>query len=302
MTDSFSTFASEQIERFNKALDACLADLLSAPCPDRLRDAIRHSVLNGGKRLRPVMVYAAYQDCQGSLPAFNEQGLDRIAVAIELLHCYSLIHDDLPAMDDDDLRRGQPTCHIAFDEATAILAGDALQCMAFECIAKATAFSAEQRLALTTAFALASGAKGMVGGQMIDLMSVDKTLTQQQLETMHSLKTGALINAALQMGAICAEADEARRTALKAYGDNIGLAFQVVDDVLDIEGETATLGKQQGADQELNKPTYPAIMGLDNAKAYARQLCADAQSALAQITENASILSGLAEYVVNRKY
>lgn len=302
MTDRFSAFAAEQKVRFTQALEASFDTLLSQPCPQRLNAAIQHSVLNGGKRLRPVMVYAAFQECQTRLPGYDLQGLDRVAVAVELLHCYSLIHDDLPAMDDDDLRRGQPTCHIAFDEATAILAGDALQCMAFESIQQATSFTAQQRLDLIDVFANASGAQGMVGGQMIDLMSVDKTLSQQQLETMHSLKTGALINAALQMGAICANANTAQREALKNYGDNIGLAFQVVDDILDIEGETATLGKQQGADLELNKPTYPAIMGLDQAKAYARELCENANAALSPFAENASILRHLAEYVVNRKY
>lgn len=302
MTERFTQFSEQQLQRFKRALEHTLETQLSSPCPEQLADAIRHSVLNGGKRLRPIIVYAAYHDCTGELPDYDTNGLDAIAVAIELLHCYSLIHDDLPAMDDDDLRRGQPTCHIAFDEATAILAGDALQCMAFDCLANASSFSIEQRLNCTQLLAQASGPKGMVGGQMIDLAAVDSTLSQSQLETMHSLKTGALINTALQLGAQCAKASQAQQQALSQYGQCIGLAFQVIDDVLDIEAETDTLGKPQGADQELNKPTYPAIMGLEAAKSYAFSLRDNAKSALAEAVKDDAMLLSLADFVVNRKY
>lgn len=265
----------------------------------RLANAMRYGVMNGGKRVRPFLVYATAEALGGS----PEQA-DVAAVAIEMIHSYSLVHDDLPAMDNDDLRRGKPTCHIAFDEATAILAGDALLTGAFELLANAPLQSDAQRLQLIRILSTAAGAAGMVAGQSIDLGHVGKAMTLDALERMHRHKTGALIRAAVLMGAACVSADlpHEQRDALVSYAEAIGLAFQVQDDILDIESDTETLGKTQGADIALNKPTYPALLGLEGAHAKAAELIAEAHKALTYLPGNTQTLATLANYIVERKH
>ncbi|AHK16783.1 MAG: farnesyl diphosphate synthase [Thalassolituus sp.] len=265
----------------------------------RLADAMRYGVMNGGKRVRPFLVYATVEALGGS----PEQA-DVAAVAIEMIHSYSLVHDDLPAMDNDDLRRGKPTCHIAFDEATAILAGDALLTGAFELLANAPLQSDTQRLQLIRILSSAAGTAGMVAGQSIDLGHVGKDMTLAALERMHRHKTGALIRAAVLMGAACVSTNlpTEQRDALISYAEAIGLAFQVQDDILDIESDTATLGKPQGADIALNKPTYPALLGLEGARAKAAELVAEAHKALTCLPGDTNTLATLANYIVERKH
>lgn len=263
----------------------------------QLQSAMRYALFNGGKRVRPLLVYLVNQLLQGDI-----EKADAPACAIECIHSYSLVHDDLPAMDDDKLRRGQPTCHIAFDEATAILAGDALQCFAFELLTETNA-PAETRLLMISVLAKASGDRGMVAGQAFDLSHVDKPLTLTQLEQMHRHKTGALINAAIELGYHSAECqNEAIKTALLAYGNAMGLAFQIKDDILDIESDTQTLGKPQGSDIEQNKPTYPALLGMDGAKAKLDQLHQAALDTLRPFGAQGKLLSELADYIVTRSY
>ena len=227
--------------------------------------------------------------------------LDDCACALEMIHAYSLVHDDLPAMDDDDLRRGKPTCHIAYDEATAILVGDGLQSRAFELLADLD-LPAERNLAMVKLLAAASGPRGMVGGQAIDLANVNRQLDLSTLQTMHQLKTGALIRAAVGLGALAGGASAAQRQQLDDYGRAIGLAFQVQDDILDIESNTEVLGKTQGADQSLNKPTFPALLGMDGAKRLARELHDDAISALGGFGSTAEPLRQLAAYIIEREH
>ncbi len=284
-------------ERVEKALDAWLP----APDqqPDRLHQAMRYAVLNGGKRIRPVLVYATGEALGGPVA-----GLDGPACALELIHAYSLVHDDLPAMDDDDLRRGIPTCHRAFDEATAILVGDALQALAFKILARdpAMAISPHARLDMITLLADASGSRGMVGGQAIDLAAVGQRLNLAQLENMHRHKTGALIRASVELGALAAGCqDKQLLQNLRDYARCIGLAFQVRDDILDIEGDTAVIGKTQGADMARNKPTYPALLGLEEAKATARRLHQEALDALSGLDRRADILRQISAYIVQRE-
>ncbi len=261
-----------------------------------LDEAVEYSLQLGGKRIRPTLCYAAAL----SLGMHDEDSVDHLASALELLHTYSLIHDDLPAMDDDDLRRGKPSLHKAYDEATAILVGDGLQARAFELLADAPGLSAEQRISMVKVLANAAGTAGMVGGQFIDIQATDSDMTLEQLQAMHSLKTGALIRAALALGGIAAGASAAQLAALDEYGTHIGLAFQVVDDILDVEGDTATLGKTQGKDGAANKPTYVKLMGLEGAKAEARRLLDDALDALAVFGDSADLLRDLARYIVER--
>ena len=282
-------------------VDAALEPLFQAPRAEleRLYQAMRYSVMNGGKRVRPLLVYAACEALGGKLDR-----ADGAACAVELIHAYSLVHDDLPAMDDDDLRRGQPTTHIAFDEACAILAGDGLQSLAFEVLADArrNPQDAELRLAMVMGLARAAGPAGMVGGQAIDLESVGRRLDQQALEAMHRHKTGALIEASVQLGALASgNADELGLKALQQYARAIGLAFQVQDDILDVESDTATLGKTQGKDQANHKPTYPALLGLDAAKAYALELRDQALHLLRPFGSQAEPLRELARYIVERR-
>ncbi|WNF47504.1 (2E,6E)-farnesyl diphosphate synthase [Pseudomonas sp. SG20056] len=282
-------------------VDAALEALLSSPRPEleRLYAAMRYSLFNGGKRVRPLLAYAACEALGGQPERANAA-----ACAVELIHAYSLVHDDLPAMDDDDLRRGQPTTHKAFDEACAILAGDGLQSLAFEVLsdAKHNPHNAELRLAMLNTLSRAAGPAGMVGGQAIDLGSVGQQLDQAALEVMHRHKTGALIEASVQLGALASErADEHALKALHTYARAIGLAFQVQDDILDVESDTATLGKTQGKDQAHDKPTYPALLGLDAAKAYALELRDQALHALRPFDQAAEPLRDLARYIVERR-
>jgi geranylgeranyl pyrophosphate synthase len=268
----------------------------------RLQQAMQYSLVNGGKRVRPVLVYAAAAAVTDNTNPVFATNLDKIACSVEMIHAYSLIHDDLPAMDDDDLRRGQPTCHRAFDEATAILAGDALQTRAFELLIELNECPPQIQLDLLSILSNASGQRGMVGGQVIDLESVDKHIGIEQLEIIHRLKTGALIRAAIAMGATLAGADQQQLAQLDNYGDAIGLAFQVHDDILDIEADTVTLGKTQGADIALNKPTYPALLGIDGAKDKASQLHQQSLIALEHFDDNAKPLRDLSKYIISRSH
>ncbi|MCL6699917.1 (2E,6E)-farnesyl diphosphate synthase [Pseudomonas sp. T1.Ur] len=283
--------------RVNAALDS----LFSAPSPElaRLYEAMRYSVMNGGKRVRPLLAYAACEALGGAAEQANGA-----ACAVELIHAYSLVHDDLPAMDDDDLRRGQPTTHKKFDEACAILAGDGLQSLAFSALLDPTLSDcpAQVRLDMVSALALAAGPAGMVGGQAIDLGSVGLKLDQDALEYMHRHKTGALIEASVKLGALASgRATPAQLQALQIYARAIGLAFQVQDDILDVESDTQTLGKRQGADIARDKPTYPALLGLDAAKAYALELRDQALAALRPFDAAAEPLRDLARYIVERR-
>ena len=282
-------------------VDGALELLFQPPSVEltRLYDAMRYSVMNGGKRVRPLLAYAACEALGGAAEQANGA-----ACAVELIHAYSLVHDDLPAMDDDDLRRGQPTTHKAFDEACAILAGDGLQSLAFSALLdpRLSPQSDAIRIAMVQTLASAAGPAGMVGGQAIDLGSVGLKLDQTALEFMHRHKTGALIEASVRVGALASNrAGEAELQALQQYAQAIGLAFQVQDDILDVESDTETLGKRQGADIARDKPTYPALLGLDAAKAYALELRDQALDALRPFDAAAEPLRALARYIVERR-
>jgi len=280
----------------DEALEKVIANY--SVMPSKLHEAIRYSTLSGGKRIRPILTLATAE----SFGASAHQALIP-ACAVELIHAYSLIHDDLPAMDDDDLRRGQATCHKAFDEATAILTGDALQTMAFELLTQESGISDQHKLRMIQTLAAASGATGMVYGQALDFDSVGHTLTLDQLERMHRHKTGALIEASVIMGALACpgNVEESELSALKTYASAIGLAFQVQDDILDITSDTATLGKTQGADIALNKPTYPDLLGLDGANAKLDLLHETALEALNNIPAHSTqVLAEISHFVVNR--
>ncbi len=283
--------------RVETALDERLPVVIDAPTA--LHAAMRYATLDGGKRLRAALVYAV-----GEALGAPDELLDVPACALELVHAYSLVHDDLPAMDDDDLRRGRPTLHKAFDEATAILAGDALHTLAFELLAHdpTLAVAPAVRLKMLAILAQASGSQGMAGGQAIDLAAVGHTLTLAQLEDMHARKTGALIRAAVTIGALAASSPPSLLTHLDDYATHIGLAFQIVDDILDVEGDTATLGKPQGSDQERAKPTYPAILGLERAKLLAREHHASALESLAPLGDNGFLLREIADFVIARTH
>lgn len=260
---------------------------------------MRYATLDGGKRLRAALVYAV-----GESLGTDSRLLDAPACALELIHAYSLVHDDLPAMDNDDLRRGRPTVHRAFDEATAILAGDALQTLAFEILAqdRSPGLRAELRLAMIQHLAEASGSIGMAGGQAIDLDAVGKSLTLAELQDMHARKTGALIRASVTLGGLAAGASAEQMKLLDRYAMEIGLAFQIVDDILDVEGDTATLGKPQGSDQERGKPTYPAVLGLSQARALARQCHTNALESLAPLGDNGFLLREIADFILQRTH
>jgi geranylgeranyl pyrophosphate synthase len=264
--------------RCQARIQAILEEILPAPQiePTKLHEAMRYAVLGGGKRIRPLLCYAA-GEALGVSPAL----LDRPAAAVEMIHAYSLVHDDLPAMDNDDLRRGRPTCHKAFDEATAILAGDALQTLAFQTLAEATELSPQARIAMVEALAQASGSRGMAGGQALDLAAEGAQLDRVKLEHIHIHKTGALIRAAVRLAILAdgpLDADKAER--LDRYAKCIGLAFQIQDDVLDVEGKTGDTGKTGGRDQDLKKSTYPSVVGLAESKEMAANLLAEALSAV----------------------
>ena len=284
--------------RVERALDRYLPSAQNEP--RRLHEAMRYAALNGGKRLRAALVYAT-----GETFGARPEQLDAPASALELIHAYSLIHDDLPAMDNDDLRRGKPSCHRAFDEATALLAGDALQTRAFEVLAADTdpAVDATRRLEMVTRLADAAGSLGMAGGQAIDLQSVGQTLSLAELENMHARKTGALFRAAVALGALGAPRLPAGALgALDRYGACIGLAFQITDDILDVEATTAALGKPQGSDQRHRKPTYSAVLGLDRARALARAQYEAALASLAGLGDNISLLEEIAAYIQDRTH
>jgi farnesyl diphosphate synthase len=284
--------------RVERALERWLPDA-SAP-PVRLHQAMRYAVLGGGKRVRPGLMYFT-----GEALGIPMERLDGPAAAVELIHAYSLVHDDLPAMDDDDLRRGRPTCHRAFDEATAILVGDALQVLAFEILAADPAMIADpaRRLETIRLLARASGTAGMAGGQAVDLEAAGHQLSVVQLEQMHRLKTGALIHASVMMAAASADMlAPAARDALDRYGHAIGLAFQVQDDILDVEGETEVLGKRAQADAALHKPNYPAVAGLERAKARLRELHDEAIAALAPLGAAADPLRWLSGWLTERRH
>ena len=309
MNHDFSAFLMQTKTRVDQLLGEHLGSFSSSYAAvdsgiylTRLQQAMHYSLINGGKRIRPVLVYATAAAITTDVSPVVTANLDRIACSIEMIHAYSLIHDDLPAMDDDDLRRGQPTCHRAFDEATAILAGDALQARAFELLTELTECPPHIHLNLLRILTQASGQRGMVGGQLIDLESVDKPIDVQQLETIHRLKTGALIRASIAMGATLTGADRQQLKQLDCYGDAIGLAFQVHDDILDIEADTATLGKTQGADIALNKPTYPSLLGIDGAKAKAAQLHQQSLTAIEHFDVNALLLRELSGYIISRSH
>lgn len=264
--------------------------------PQRLHQAMRHAVLGGGKRMRALLVYAS-----GTLVGADEGDLHAPAAAVELIHAYSLVHDDLPAMDDDDLRRGKPTVHIAFDEATAILAGDALQTRAFEVLASAPA-SAARRVDWLATLAQASGAGGMCGGQALDIDATGTVQALDALERMHALKTGALIRASVRMGALAGDVDTDTLARLDAFSTALGLAFQVRDDILDIEASSEQLGKTAGKDQAQAKSTYPALLGMDGAKAKLEELATTMQAALAPYDARADALRALGELTVRRAH
>jgi len=266
--------------------------------PARLHEAMRYATLGGGKRVRPLLAHAA-----GELTGATPEALDVVACAVEMIHAYSLVHDDLPCMDDDVLRRGRPTCHVEFDEPTALLVGDSLQTLAFELLASQVIGEPKQQLEMVALLAHASGSRGMAGGQAIDLASVGKPLTQPELELMHALKTGALIRAAVLLGALAGQplsADE--RNNLDRFAKRAGLLFQVVDDILDCTASTATLGKTAGKDEAADKPTYVALLGLENARAYADELRADARDALAIFGDRATRLNQLADFICHRQF
>ncbi|HJS22089.1 MAG TPA: farnesyl diphosphate synthase [Steroidobacteraceae bacterium] len=282
--------------RIESVLEGCLPPVDRVPV--RLHTALRYSALGAGKRLRPILVYATGEALGAPL-----ERLDAPAAAVELIHAYSLVHDDLPAMDDDDLRRGRPTCHRAFDEGTAILAGDALQVLAFRILAAEATRDGETSTAtrMIQLLAEASGTDGMAGGQALDLAAVGRHLTVEELENIHRRKTGALIRASVLMAAMAAhETDLHRQARLDRFAQDLGLAFQIQDDILDVEGDAATLGKPTGADRAKDKPTYPSIAGMAAAKRRCRELHAHAIEALADFGAGAEHLRWLADFVIER--
>lgn len=275
-------------QRVDKHLELCLP--LTKVNPHRLHEAMRYSIFNGGKRIRPLLVYLT-----GKALGVDDIALDAPSCAVELIHAYSLVHDDLPAMDDDDLRRGKPSCHKAFDEATAILAGDALQSLAF--------YVVSDNSEMIKTLAVAIGSRGMVGGQAIDIAAIGQSLNIAELENMHIHKTGALIRASVKMGALASETiDDNLLKKLDHYAKCIGLAFQIKDDILDIESNTETLGKTQGADIANDKVTYPSLLGLNGAKEMATELVEDAINSLNDLDHKADPLRWMASYILNRNY
>ena len=291
---AFQDWAQQQQAR----IEAVLARTLPAAdvAPQTLHSAMRYSALGGGKRVRALLCYAAAELCNTELKI-----ADAAASAVELIHAYSLVHDDMPCMDDDDLRRGKPSCHKQYDDATALLVGDALQSLAFEVLAAPQlCANAHQQVQLLHMLAIASGSTGMAGGQAIDLGAVGKPLTQTQLESMHQLKTGALIQASVLLGAINGSTSQIK--AVSEYARNIGLAFQVVDDILDVEADTSTLGKTAGKDAKSQKPTYVTLLGLVEAKAYASQLYENAILSLVTFGEEARRLRELASFITQRQF
>jgi farnesyl diphosphate synthase len=289
---AFAVWAQERQRRIEEVLDRLLDGRSGEPA--RLVEAMRHAVLGGGKRMRPLLAYAA-----GELVEANPDVVDGPAAAVEMIHAYSLAHDDLPCMDDDVLRRGKPTCHVAFGEAMALLAGDALQAQAFAALVSSRVASAAKACAV---LAHAAGAAGMAGGQAIDLSHVGKPMTLADLSSMHRMKTGALMRASILLGALCGrQLDGDEEAALDAFARAAGLAFQVIDDVLDVEGSALTLGKTTGKDAAQNKPTYVSLLGLDEAKRHAQALRDEALAALVPFGARARRLVELADWITQRK-
>jgi len=290
------------LETYAGRVEQALDQYLPSPNiePIRLHAAMRYATVGGGKRIRAALVYAT-----GEALGADTDDLDAAASAVELIHAFSLVHDDLPSMDDDDLRRGRPTCHRQFDEATALLAGDALQTLAFEVLTTGCEGTDKirSRLAMVNILASSSGSRGMAGGQALDIEATGQKPDLDQLINIHQLKTGALIHAAVTLGALAADVNDSEvSTGLNEYGNCIGLAFQIVDDILDITADTATLGKPQGSDMAANKATFPAIMGLQAARERANSLLETALASLQPLGDNGRSLADLARFIVQRHY
>ena len=296
LNEPTSLWLQRSTERVDQAILKYFDDQVSAT--SGLKAAMHYAATGGGKRVRPLLIYATASLMGKELS--QVAGVDACAVAVELFHTYSLVHDDLPCMDNDDLRRGRPTVHKAFDEASALLVGDALQTMAFQLIAQ-SALNDAQKVQVITSLSMAGGMAGMAGGQAIDLASVGKQLTQNELELMHRLKTGALLRAAVQIGAIAINLNEQEKKSLDKFASALGLAFQVVDDVLDASSDSQTLGKTAGKDAAANKPTFVSLMGLDGARGFVRQLHQEALDSLGIWGDNADLLRAIASKVVNRE-
>lgn len=292
---AFGVWLTDRAAQAERALERALPP--AATVPSGLHEAMRYAVLGGGKRVRPMLVYAA-----GELSSAPQGALDAAAVAVELIHAYSLVHDDLPCMDDDVLRRGKPTVHVAFGEAVAMLVGDALQALAFDALTASADADVAPAAVVTMVreLARAAGSVGMAGGQAIDLASVGLRLDRARLEDMHRRKTGAMLRASVMLGALCGRIDAAGLAALERYAAAVGLAFQVVDDILDVEGDAATLGKTAGKDLEQDKPTYVSILGLDASKRLASDLLGEARDALQPFGPAADRLAALAAMIVSR--
>ncbi|MEP5566539.1 MAG: polyprenyl synthetase family protein [Halioglobus sp.] len=302
MSDADFSFIEQYRKRCADTLIGATVDPIHETSPNgaSLANLVRSSnyaLASSGKHVRPTLAYCG---ANATNPTLKTRVVDYPACALELIHTYSLIHDDLPAMDNDDMRRGKPSLHKAYDEATAILVGDGLQARAYELIADAPDLSAEQKVRMIKVLTNTAGMSGMVGGQYIDIQATNSGMSLAELREMHALKTGAIIRASLALGGIAANATEEQLAALDAYGQHIGLAFQVVDDILDVESDSETLGKTQGKDAEANKPTYVRLLGLDGAKTEARRLLAAAIEALNDFGESADQLRGLARYIVER--
>lgn len=291
----FSSWMSDIQQRTEFVLESALPP--SNPSPSHVHNAMRYVALGGGKRIRPLLCHAT-----GAIFGVHQELLDVAAIATEMIHIYSLVHDDLPCMDDDILRRGKPTCHVAFDEATALLVGDALQAFAFQILsARMNGIDASRQLDMMHVLATAAGSRGMVGGQALDLAAVGQQLTIAELEFMHIQKTGALIRAAVLLGAHCGQASTEAISQLSHFANRIGLLFQVIDDILDTEGSTAVLGKTAGKDALQNKPTYVSLLGTVKAKELAKDLLRESHDALTPFGSQASHLHELADFIVERK-
>jgi farnesyl diphosphate synthase len=298
MTESDPPFG-DWVDSVQRRTETALEHFLPAPviAPARLHEAMRYAVLGGGKRIRPLLCHAA-----GALSGAAPGALDAAACAVELIHAYSLVHDDMPCMDDDVLRRGKPTVHVQYDDASALLVGDSLQSLAFLLLAEHCAVAPEVRIQLISQLAIASGSRGMAGGQAIDLASVGRSLGVEELEFMHIHKTGALIRCAVRLGAACGQLDPSGHAGLDHYAATLGLLFQVVDDVLDCEASTATLGKTAGKDAAANKPTYVSTLGLGRARERALELHDEALESLASFGDAAQRLRELADFVLTRQH
>ena len=294
VVQSFGEWVGAIQQRTESALDHFLPAETTAPA--RLHQAMRYAVLGGGKRIRPLLCHAA-----GALSGAAPAALDAAACAVEMIHAYSLVHDDMPCMDDDVLRRGKPTVHVAYDDATALLVGDSLQSLAFLLLSEHCPVSADTRVRMISQLAVASGSRGMAGGQAIDLASVGLSLGVEELEFMHIHKTGALIRCATRLGAACGELDAAGSTRLDHYAATVGLLFQVVDDVLDCDASTATLGKTAGKDAADNKPTYVSTLGIGRARERARELHGEAIESISGFGNKAQRLRELADFVLTRR-